>query len=100
MECDDLYEVETMSLYEYEARMYAYRLKELDKEYDIHLNAWLNNIVGSTNKDGKPKFKEFESFFDYKKKLQEIETGLGNKNIKPQHKRMANIAAEVNVRGG
>lgn len=89
-----------MTLFEYEARMYAYRLKELDREYDMHFKAWLNNKVGATNKDGKPKFKDFESFFDYRKKLQEIETGLGNANIKPQHKRMAKIAAGVNARGG
>jgi len=95
----DLYEIEVMSYFEYQARLYAFRLSEVDKEYDMHLQAYLNNLVTATDK-GKPKFKDFKDFFDYEKQINEIENGLTERKIKPQHKRMANIAAEVNARGG
>lgn len=103
MKVKDLYEIETMTLFEYEARMYAFRLAELDKEHDFHLQAWLNHQVTATKKDGKPEFKNFKAFFDVGKQIKSIERELnGSKStvIKPQHKRMANIAAEVNARGG
>ncbi len=89
-----------MSYFEYEARMYAFRLSEVDKEYDMHLQAWLNHQVTTTKKGSKPLFKNFKEFFNYEKQVKEIEEGLSETNIKPQHKRMANIAAEVNARGG
>jgi len=89
-----------MTYFEYEARMYAFRLSEVDKEYDMHLQAWLSHHVSATNKSGKPQFKNFKDFFDYEKQIKDIESGLNGTNIKPQHKRMANIAAEVNARGG
>lgn len=88
-----------MSLFEYEARMYAYRLKRLDKEHDMHFEAWLKRMVEATKGNGKPKFTSFESFFDYDKQLKKIESGFVSE-IKPQHKRLANIAAGVNARGG
>jgi len=89
-----------MSLFEYEARMYAFRLSEVDREYDMHLQAWLGHQATGAKENGKSVFKSFKDFFDYEKQVKEIEKGVIKKEIKPQHKRMANIAAEVNARGG
>lgn len=88
-----------MSYFEYEARMYAYRLSRIDEEYDMHLNAWLNHQVTAT-KGNKPQFKNFKEFFDYEKHIKEIEGGVNKNKINPRYKRMANIAAEANARGG
>ena len=37
--------IERMTLYEYELRMRAYRLKMVDEEYWIYLQAWVNREV-------------------------------------------------------
>lgn len=89
-----------MSLFEYEARMYAFRLSEVDREHDMHLQAWLANQASATKESGKSVFKSFKDFFDYEKQVKEIERGVNAKEIKPQHKRMAKLAAEANARGG
>ncbi len=70
-----------MTLYEYDMRMTAYRLKQADREYEIHLQAWLNWNVQARKKKGKhkcvPVFKTFQQFFDYKKCVREA---LGSEN--------------------
>ena len=64
-----------MTLHEYELRMRAYRLKMVDEEYWIHLQAWVNREVKAEKKKGKgrsePVYKRFDSFFDYEKRLEE-----------------------------
>ena len=98
-----LYDIQILTLYEYEARMYAYRLKQIDKQQDMHLQAWLNHQVTATKESGKkivPVFKKFEDFFNYEKQIEEVKNDMKATNIKPQQKRLANIAAEVNARGG
>lgn len=55
-----------MTLYEYEVRMLAFRLKRLDQERDIYLQSWMNNQVKATKgKKQEPYFKEFNNFFNY-----------------------------------
>lgn len=95
-----------MSYFEYEARMHAFRLSRIDEEYDMHLQAWLNNQATATETKGSGKsqktvsiYKNFKEFFDYDKKIKE-EIGINETNIKPQYKHMAKVAAEVNARGG
>lgn len=72
----DFAEINRMTLYEYDVRMTAYRLKQVDREYEIHLQAWENWNVQATKKQGKkrqvPVFQTFKQFFDYEKKVQDI----------------------------
>ena len=87
-----------MTLYEYEMKMKAYNLARVDKEYDIYLSAWVNQLAGATKEKGKkqvPVFKTFEDFFDYKKRLREIE--IPHKRVTPEQKKLARIAAKANV---
>lgn len=86
-----------MTLYEYEAKMKAYRLSQVDKEQDMHMQAWLNHLVTATKEQGKktvPVFKEFKEFFDYDKRLKEVEKPT--KNIDPHMKKLAQIAKRAN----
>lgn len=79
-------------------RMKAFNLARIDKEHDMHLQAWLNHAVTSTkekNKKTVPVYKTFDEFFDYKKRLSEVE-GKKNSRLTPQQKKMAQIAAKVN----
>lgn len=79
-------------------RMKAFQLERIDKEYDMHLSAWLNHAVTATKEQNKkqvPVYKKFEDFFNYKKRIEEIE-GKKQSKITPQMRRMAQIAAKVN----
>ncbi|HAM79603.1 hypothetical protein [Ornithinibacillus bavariensis] len=95
-------EIELLRLEEYFYRMEAYNLSRVDKERDMHLQAWLNNQVTFTKEQGKkqvPVFKRFEDFFDYEKRLNEVE-GKKQGAITPQMRRMARLAAQINNGGG
>lgn len=78
--------------------MKAHSLSRVDKEYDMHLQAWLNEQVGATKAKGKDAvrvYKSFNDFFDFKKRIEEIEKPKAEQ-LNTQHKRMAQIAAELN----
>lgn len=52
--------------------MKAVKLREIDKDYRNHLQAFLNFAVKATKKSGKrPVYTKFEQFYDYKKKVEE-----------------------------
>ena len=67
--------IERMTLYEYELRMRAYRLKMVDEEYWIYLQAWVNREVKAEKKKVKgrsePVYKRFDRFLDYEKRLEQ-----------------------------
>lgn len=89
--------MEVLSIYEYRLRMEAYNLSRVDKELEMHKQAWLNHLVTATKESGKnivPVFKEFKDFFDYKKELKKVENPT--KTIDPRMKRLAQIAKRVN----
>ncbi|WP_143804718.1 hypothetical protein [Paraliobacillus ryukyuensis] len=97
----NLYEVEVLTLYEYQLRMQAYRLSRVDHEYDMHMKAWLNNQVKGTKEQGNkqvPIYKKFTQFFDYEKRLKEIEKPL--QQLTEQENKMAQAARQANQKGG
>lgn len=62
-----------MTQVEYEIRMEAYRLKSLDKERDIAMSAWFNQVVKATKgKTGKPVYERFPDFFNHEKEETKI----------------------------
>ncbi|MEN2467940.1 hypothetical protein [Ornithinibacillus sp. JPR2-1] len=81
--------------------MKAFNLARVDKDYDMHKQAWINHQVTLTKEQGKkqvPIYKRFEDFFDYAKRLKEVDQDDKNA-ITPQMRRMAKIAAKVNSGG-
>lgn len=87
-----------MTLPEYLFRMKAHTLARIDKEYDMYLQAWLNDAASATKAKGKETvrvFKTFNDFFDYEKRIGEVEKPV-EKEMDQQHKRMAQIAANLN----
>lgn len=91
--------IETMSLFEYQARIHAYRLKQIDKKHEMHLQAWLNHQVTAKKEKGSkqvPVFEKFKDFFDYEKELREVD-GVTSA-LTEEHKRMARIAKSYNER--
>ena len=63
-----------MTLVEYELRMEAYQLKQVDRQNEIAQQAWMNQQVQATTgiKNPKPKFKRFDDFFDKKAIVDEV----------------------------
>lgn len=85
--------------------MKAFNLAQIDKQYDMHLQAWLNHQVTQTKTEGTgkkqkqiPIYKKFDEFFDYKKRLEEVEQP--NRSLNQREKRMAKAAAILNAKGG
>ncbi len=93
-----LYDIEVLSLREYSLRMKSYQLQRIDKENEMHMQAWLNNMAGATKEQGKkqvPVFKSYKDFFDYEKRLEEVSVPKEPK-LSNEAKRMAKIAFLVN----
>ncbi|MCT4385210.1 hypothetical protein [Lacticaseibacillus paracasei] len=63
-----------MTLVEYELRMEAYHLKQVDRQNEIAQQAWMNQQVQATtgSKNPKPKFKTFDDFFDKKAAIDSV----------------------------
>lgn len=82
---------------EYSLRAKSFKLKRIEKERDLHYQSWLNRQVEATKEVGKKReyvYKKFDDFYDYKKKLEEIE----NKSLDKEKSRLANIAHMANER--
>lgn len=62
-----MYEIETMTLPEYQLAMEAYAIKRTLKREDIAFQAWLNQTVQATkgsDKHPKPMYKKFNDFYN------------------------------------
>lgn len=93
MKIQDLKEIDRLTIQEYELKMKAYQLSQLDRQYEIHMQAWATVMAGQTKK-GKPVFRTFEKFFDYKKAEQKL---LGKKIAVSQDKeKLQNWIANFN----
>lgn len=68
--------MDDLTIPQLEIMMEAMKLKELDRDYREHLQAWLNFVVTGKKKVGKgkmkPVFKRFTQFFDYKSRLSKL----------------------------
>lgn len=83
--------------------MKAYELKRVDKQYDMHLQAWLFQSVQATKpiaggKKTEPLYKNFKSFFDYEKRIEEVSDPQTNKTktLSQSQRDLARLAAQVN----
>lgn len=93
MKIEDLKEIDRLTIIEYELKMRAYQLRQLDRQYEIHMQAWATVMAGQTKK-GKPVFRTFEKFFDYKKAEQKL---LGRKKeTSPDKEKLQNWIANFN----
>ena len=69
-------EVDRLTIPEYTLLMEAVQLKEVDKDYRNHLQAFLNFAVKAEKKVGKnktkPVYQRFRKFFDYEKEVDRV----------------------------
>lgn len=86
-----------MTLYEYEARMHAFRLSQVDREKDVHLQAWLNHKATAMKKQGDKQvsvYPKFKDFYDYEKELKEVEKDTSP--LTKRNRKLAHIAKALN----
>lgn len=64
--------------------MQAVRLKEVDKDYRNHLQAFLNYAVRAQRKTGKyktsPVFSKFKKFYNYEDEIKKAKKAKGEKS--------------------
>jgi hypothetical protein len=64
--------------------MQAVRLKEVDKDYRNHLQAFLNYAVRAQRKTGKyktsPVFSKFKKFYNYEEEVKKAKKAKGEKS--------------------
>ena len=75
-------EIDRLTVPEYKLLMEAVRLKQVDRDYRNHLQAFLNFSVKAKKKAGKnkqrPVFSNFKKFYNYEEEIEKV-TKKGNK---------------------
>lgn len=70
-----LEQVDNITPYEYRLLMKSKKLQIVDKQYEIHLQAYLNMSAQARRRAGKkmkPVYTKFDKFFDYQKQLDRV----------------------------
>ena len=57
-----------VTLREYQRLMHASNLRQFDVEYQQHLQAWLDTVVQSIDKEGRAIYRKFSNFYDYEQR--------------------------------
>lgn len=70
-------EIDRMTFWEYNLKVEAYNLRQIDKERDLHWEAWLSREVQAKKKKGKHDlqyiYKNWKDFFDGEKMRKALE---------------------------
>lgn len=77
-------EVDRLTIPEYELLMQAVRLKEVDKDYRTHQQAFLNYAVKAQKKAGKsktkPVYSRFKKFYNYEEEIKKVKKAKDEKS--------------------
>lgn len=96
-------QVDKLTFAQYELLVRAHALREVDKDYRVHQQAFLNFAVKATKKAGKgkerPIYARFEKFFNYKRAITETEERLDGKK-KEENSRFSGIGKLLNKQKG
>lgn len=94
-------EVDYMLIAEYVMLMKANSLKKLDREREIYLQAYMDNVATGTKQVGKktvPLYPQFKDLFDFDKYEQEI---LGKKTVEQdKNSKLKELVLKANKKGG
>lgn len=84
-----------MTLAEYELRMEAYQLQEIERDKNLAYQAWLNQQVQAVENDGEtPVYKDWKSFFNEQKEIDKVRT-VFEADYQPTTAKREEIEAEV-----
>ena len=80
-------EVDRLTIPEYELLMHSVKLKEVDRDYRNHLQAFLNYAVRAERKTGKykskPVYGKFKKFYNYEAEIKKASESGGSKSKFP-----------------
>ena len=83
-------EVDRLTIKEYSMLCEAEKYKQVDKQKDIAMGAWLSFVATAKKKVGKdrlkPVYPTFESFFDYAKELKKLKGETTINDLKQKYK--------------
>ncbi len=80
-----------MTLREYELRMLAFKLSQVDEEMKQHRQAFLNDAARARDKKGEPIYKEFSSFYNYEERINETLEGTDFQKSKLDENRITEL---------
>nr|DAO26315.1 MAG TPA: hypothetical protein [Caudoviricetes sp.] len=92
-----MYEINILTLNQYNLLMKGAQLKLLDEEHLIYKQAWLNRVVKTTEMRNRKEvyaYGNFKEFFDYEKEYREI-TGEIVPTIKDE--KLSNLLLKANM---
>ena len=92
-----MYEINILTLNQYNLLMKGAQLRLLDEEHLIYKQAWLNRVVKTTEMRNRKEvyvYGSFEDFFDYEKEYREI-TGEIVPTIKDEE--LSNLLLKANM---
>lgn len=75
--------MDRLTIPEYELLMEAVKLKQVDRDYRNHLQAFLNFAVKAEKKTGRksrPKFDRFDKFYNYEDEQEKAKKESGKKS--------------------
>ncbi|TRZ30904.1 hypothetical protein AUF15_08145 [Enterococcus avium] len=86
--CKSFKEINQMTLREFELRMIAFKLSQVDEDMKRHEQAFLNNSVRARDRKGNAIYKEFIDFYDYEERINEALEGTDFHKSKLDEKRI------------
>lgn len=92
-------DIEQMTVYEFNVRMLSFRLSELDRQQELHMQAWLSQQVQATTGTGKrtkPMYQTFKEFFDYEEQLKIILNEKEEVEISDSKNDLVNLVMQAN----
>lgn len=96
-------DVDDLLIGEYLMLMKAHRFKQFNKQYNIHLQSYLNHAVKATKTIGKRErsiYPTFKDFFDYDEELQMLEGVIKDKVVGEVRMKVLSINMKMNEVGG
>lgn len=65
-----------MTIAEYELRMEAYNLQQVEKQYNAATLAWMNRNAQAFDEDGNAVFTDFNDFFDRDEAIDKVKSNF------------------------
>lgn len=65
-----------MTIAEYELRMEAYNLQQVEKQYDAATLAWMNRNAQAFDEDGNAVFTDFNDFFNRDEAIDKVKSNF------------------------
>lgn len=90
----DFKEIDRLTIPEYQLRMKAFRLNQVDELHKIHQLAWAINMAKQRKKNGRPVYRRFEQFFNFKKAEKIAKGGFVQSSIDKFKSFIANFNSE------